>query len=264
MSTTCNYLQWDDQYRKSPVSSTLGEAKIELINQLRRMRQHVFISKVQQRQVKVLRERFTSEEAVLQEDFSENFNIKFQNEVMSAHWASNGVTLFTAVLNTRESVSSFVVISDDLQHDKAAVACFNRVIMDVANKEGVIKRLHRFSDGAASQFKNRFSLSLLLYPEKEHKDLTQIDWSFFGTSHGKGPIDGVGGTVKRAVWRRILREQVIVGTAEEFTAVASKCCPNITIMYVTSEEVEAVRNELNDLWMLNPPKPIPALRFVTQ
>ena len=235
MSTTCNYLQWDDQYRKSPVSSTLGEAKIELINQLRRMRQHVFISKVQQRQVKVLRERLTSEEAVLQEDFSEKFNIKFQNEVTSAHWASNGVTLFTAVLNTRESVSSFV-ISDDLQHAKAAVACFNRVIMDVANKEGVIKRLHCFSDGAASQFKNRFSLSLLLYPEKEHKDLTQIDWSFFGTSHGKGPVDGVGRTVKRAVWRRILREQVIVGTAEEFAAVASEGWPNITIMYLTHQK----------------------------
>ena len=30
----------------------------------------------------------------------------------------------------------------------------------------------------------------------------EIRWNFFATSHGKGVGDGIGGTLKRAVWRR--------------------------------------------------------------
>ena len=40
---------------------------------------------------------------------------------MSAHWVTNGVTLFTAVLNTKDGSKSYVVVSDDLHHDKFAV-----------------------------------------------------------------------------------------------------------------------------------------------
>ena len=28
----------------------------------------------------------------------------------------------------------------------------------------------------------------------------KVNWHLFGTSHGKGMIDGIGGTVKRTVW----------------------------------------------------------------
>ena len=48
-------------------------------------------------------------EALLQEDVSENYSIKQQNEIMSAHWVSTGVTLLTAVLNTTDDVKSSVI-----------------------------------------------------------------------------------------------------------------------------------------------------------
>ena len=65
-------------------------------------------------------------------------------------------------------------------------------------------RICTFFDGAESQFKNRYTLSNIIWPEKLNCHLRSIDWSFFGTAHGKGSVDGVGGTMKRAVWRRIL------------------------------------------------------------
>ena len=55
--------------------------------------------------------------------------------------------------------------------------------------------LNIFSDGPSSKFKQKYLFSNLYLWEEEH-DL-KINWNFFATSHGKGIVDGVGGTVKR-------------------------------------------------------------------
>ena len=258
--TVIEYYQWNDQYRKELVSSSLGEAKAVLKQQLGVMRRHVFIAKTQLRAIKTLRGQLEEGEALLQEDFSENYSIKQQNEIMSAHWVSTGVTLFTAVLNTTDGVKSFVVVSDELHHDKYAVATFNRKILELANADGRIRQLHMFTDGAGSQFKNRFTLSLLNWPSEMHENLEKVDWSFFGTAHGKGPVDGVGGTVKRAVLRRTLQGQSIVNNAAEFAEVAMTACPNVTVLYVPASEVAEVKLQLDVLWDNHVPTAIPQLR----
>ena len=73
-----------------------------------------------------------------------------------------------------------------------------------------------FSNGAGSQFKNRFSLSGILKPSMMQQDLREIDWSFFGTAHSKHPVDGVDDTVKHAARRWIFQKQVVLSSAEEF------------------------------------------------
>ena len=52
-----------------------------------------------------------------------------------------------------------------------------------------------FSDGAGSQYKNKFSLVNLINHVREFK--IKDEWIFFATSHGKGGCDGIGGTDKR-------------------------------------------------------------------
>ena len=54
--------------------------------------------------------------------------------------------------------------------------------------------MHYCSDGAGSQFKNRFNLASVLYHPLDYG--TQSTWSFSETAHGKGAVDGVGGAVK--------------------------------------------------------------------
>ena len=224
------------------------------------MRRHVFIAKCQLHQIRVLKEQLGENEAVLQEDFSENYLLKQQNEIMSAHWRNDSVSLFTAVLNTQSGSQSYVVVSDELHHDKYAVAAFNRKILGVANQNESIRKLHVFSDGAGSQFKNRYTLSLLLWPQNMHTNLTYMDWSFFGTAHGKGPVDGVGGMVKRAVWRRVLQGQAVVHDAVEFVSVAQEACPGVNILHVPSSDIEVVRQELDKLWAEKEVCAIPQLR----
>ena len=61
------------------------------------------------------------------------------------------------------------------------------------------------SDGPTSQFKQRFLFSNLHHWEQDH-DIT-IRMNFFATSHGKGVVDGIGGTVKRSVETHSVREK---------------------------------------------------------
>jgi hypothetical protein len=258
--TPCLYLQWTAEYRKIQINTTLSSARDEVLKQLPVMRHHAFIAKNQLHQIKTLKENLKDGEAVLQEDFSENFQIKQQDEIMAAHWVSNGVTIFTAVINTKTAVQSIVVISDELHHDKYSVLTFNRSILEAVSGDGSIIDLHIFTDGANSQFKNRFTLSNLVRPQLINPNLKTVDWSFFGTAHGKGPVDGVGGTVKRTVWRRILQKRAFLNNPEEFAAVAREACPNIIVLYVSSQEIEKVRDELNKLWENDMPLPIPDTR----
>lgn len=61
-----------------------------------------------------------------------------------------------------------------------------------------IKLINVFSDGVSSQFKQRYLFSNLHKWEKEFS--TNLIWNSFVTFHGKGAVDGIGGTIKRSVW----------------------------------------------------------------
>ena len=81
-----------------------------------------------------------------------------------------------------------------LSHDKYAVHHFNSlVIASLRQKLGnKMKVLDLFSDGAAQHFKQRYTV----YDATTYgQDLT-VNWHFFATLHGKGAVDGVGGSVK--------------------------------------------------------------------
>ena len=150
---------------------------------------------------------------MLQVDFSENATIASQNETQSAHWCHGQATHFTVYAWIKEDENeSFVLVSDDLTLTKYSVYIFMEYIMKhLREKFSSIRVLNVFSDGAGSQFKQRFLFWNMHYWKQDHH--LKLTWNFFATSHGKGVVDGLGGTVKRAVWR--LLEVVHITTAEE-------------------------------------------------
>ena len=93
-----------------------------------------------------------------------------------------------------------------------------------------------FSDGAASQYKNFKNLKNLCC----HKSDFGIDaeWHFFATSHGKGPCDGLGGTLKRlaakASLQRPYNEQIM--TARQLYFYAQENILGIHFLYSTMDE----------------------------
>ena len=98
--------------------------------------------------------------------------MKHQREVMAAHWSNDTVTLFTAVVYYRSGTGdleheSYAVISDDLRHDKQSVYAFNKAILEEVKKFTQVNKVHYWSDGVGSQFKNKYNLASLLYREQD-------------------------------------------------------------------------------------------------
>jgi hypothetical protein len=98
-----------------------------------------------------------------------------------------------------------------------------------------------FSDGPASQMKNRF-IYALLEPIRVLFNLTSLSWSFFAASHGKEPVDGVGGRAKRLVWQAILsRKTPSVLNPKDSAEVLSNSTTNLRVLLSTpASETDAL------------------------
>ena len=106
---------------------------------------------------------------VLQVDFSENATLLQQDEIQSAHWTHQHVAIFTAHTWIDKHVKeSFAIVSDNLNHTKEAVyTLMSFLFSKLTEKYKSIKVIKVFSDGAASQFKQRYLFSNLHEWENE-------------------------------------------------------------------------------------------------
>ena len=69
-----------------------------------------------------------------------------------------------------------------------------------------VSKVHYFSDGCAGQYNNCKNFINLCLHEKDFG--IECSWSFFSTSHGKSPCDGVVGTLKCLTARVELTETI--------------------------------------------------------
>lgn len=211
---------------------------------------HCYVQRMQSRHFQELKKNTTNETAVLQVDFAENYTCVNQDEIQSAHWHQKQITLFTAVAWVGDSAKPtrcFVNISDDLTHNKHSVWVFMKNIIKSLQAEFPnLKLVHVFSDGCAGQFKNRYTLLNLTYFLQDFG--VNGTWNFFATSHGKGAVDGIGGTVKRTVWRLVKSRQCIVSCAEQFYECARNAIKGVTVLFTSAEDVDAASNCLNTRW----------------
>lgn len=77
-----------------------------------------------------------------------------------------------------------------------AVYLFQTKLVEYLRRERkTTKKIIFFSDGAASQYKNRKNfLNICLFKQDFNFEAV---WNFFATSHGKSPCDALGGSFKR-------------------------------------------------------------------
>lgn len=256
--TPVSYFQWvtgdGGVIEKQLIEESLADAQSELYSQLETFSRHMYDAKRQHVELRLLKDTLKPGQIIIHEDFAENFQLKQQNEIMQAHWSSNSVTIFTAIvyykltMNGELQHESFTIISDELGHDKFSVYAFNKVILDKMKDvlPWDIEIAHYWSDGAASQFKNRYNFVNLLDHEADHG--CSADWSFFATAHGKGPIDGLGGEVKRQVWRAVLQGKHHVHDAASFAAAATILCPKIYVMLISKNDIVQCTQHLPERW----------------
>lgn len=254
---------WSDLEGRPQIVSkkgTIQHALDEIQKQITYYKMHVFVKRTQAESFENVKRDLEPEVGVLQMDFAENFSTIAQDEIQSAHWSHGQITVFTAVAwLAGGKVCSYVVVSDDLLHGKVSVWVYFKCIIEELKKEcPQLRKLKIFSDGCAAQFKNKFTLSNLLYMQEDFG--ISADWSFLATSHGKGAVDGVGGIVKRCVWLRVKSRKVIINSADDFTQCAREAVQNVTILQVTAEQVASYEHFLMNRW--ENIRPIPRLQTI--
>ncbi|PSN43647.1 hypothetical protein C0J52_16667 [Blattella germanica] len=197
------YKKWKTVDRADIITVKLNaEAFIHnLIINLQKFKIHNFIAKAQSSYLKQLKSEILPGEFINIGDYSENYSFIIQDAIQGCHWNTSQATIHPFVIyyqnydNSLQNIC-FSVISDYLVHDAAAVHLFQKkLIAFLRQKFTNINKIYYFSDGAAGQYKNKKNFINLLHHEREFQ--VRAEWHFFATSHGKGPSDCVGATIKR-------------------------------------------------------------------
>ena len=71
---------------------------------------------------------------IISENFSENYSLKQQNEIMSAHWSQKELSLFCETADylqdRKPAFNHYVLCSNDLTHDKNTIFFYNSHIIN--------------------------------------------------------------------------------------------------------------------------------------
>ena len=212
---TVTYKSWVtvDRTNLETLVKSIDDFISVLMEGLLKLKCHSFTAAQQAMFLRELKEGPLDQEAIVICDFAENYSFVLQDEVQGFHWNTSQATIHPFVVYHRFPVGddksnslkeiSYVIISDRLKHDTVAVYHFQAMLMRFLKEQFTLTKVFYFSDGAASQYKNRKNFLNIANHKADFG--IHAEWHFFATSHGKGPCDGVGGTVKRLAARASLQ-----------------------------------------------------------
>jgi hypothetical protein len=112
-----------------------------------------------------------------------------------------------------------------------------------------VRKINYVTDGGPSHFKNRYNILNLSFHEMDFG--VPAVWTFTATSHGKGPVDGLGAAVKSTATRYLMRHgpEEAFKSAKEFYEFSkqrqqSSLSP-IELLYAESNEITRLHAERN-------------------
>ncbi|CAF2260150.1 unnamed protein product, partial [Rotaria magnacalcarata] len=145
---------------------------------------HVFVKREQSKFFELIKQNVNDQSCLMQVDYSENFALVEQNEIQSVHWSRKQISLFTTYIWSQSNNYPFVIVSDDPSHDKYTVSkCLEQIFTRLKLLLPSLNKLVIFSDGSASQFKQRYLFKNLTILAKRFS--IGLSWNFFASSHGK-------------------------------------------------------------------------------
>ena len=121
---------------------------------------HTYIKYMQSRAFISERESLKDDDStvVIQVNSAENYTTQIQNAIQSSYWVSKQLTLFTVCTWEKNGCHSIVIASDYLSHNKYAELAFMSMLVDHLKHIREFNRYVVFSDGAPTQFKQKFTV----------------------------------------------------------------------------------------------------------
>lgn len=254
------YNQWVqvDRCKFEKFIKPVDEFVEEFFEQLEALSSHDYTAKQQSAFFKQTKASLKEGEVLAVGDYAQNYAFVLQDSVQGFHWNNDQATVhpFACYVNRNGAVEKLgvVMISDDLDHHTKAVHYFQKVLVDVLKTEipGEIKKIIYMSDGCPSQYKNRFNAHNLCLHQNDFGVPAQ--WHFFPTAHGKGPSDGLSGTVKRLASKASLQLSYDkqIRTPFELFSWAEKNITGLTFKYVDKKDVADNEKILRRRWKNTP------------
>ena len=188
-------------------------------NEVAEFRAHVNRIKNQYTQLRQLKDNLPDDDIIMQMGFAEDYRCRSQQEVQSAYWNPEQVTIHPMVFYYKKESSllhkSIVAISAEPKHDAGTVfAILKKVIPFIKSEVGAFNQIHYWTDSPTSQYRNKTIFSVVNRHE-ETFDAKAV-WNYFEAGHGKGPCNGIGGTSKRLADEAVKQEKVSIQDASDF------------------------------------------------
>lgn len=218
--------------------------------EVKKFREHARRVKIQYEQLKLLKENLPEDHAIVQMDFAENYTCQSLEEIQSAYWNASMVTLHPAVAyyhseDSPLSHKSRVFVSDELGHNSATVYAFlKELIPNLKAMLPNLKHVHYYTDSPTSQYRNK----TIFYLISRHKELFDVtaSWNYFEAGHGKGPCDGVGGSVKRMADEAVRQQKASIQDAPDFFAWTQQqqSSSSVAFTFVSKEACSTAKSEI--------------------
>ena len=116
--------------------------------------------------------------------------------------------------NVRNDV---IIVTENSDHDRVvSMSCLQKVAHKIEHlREKMYENVYVWSDGMGSQSRSRYIFKLLA---------------------SKGPMDGIGETVKNVILRKVNSGQLLVHFPLKFSEAVTKCVPLIHSVYLPENE----------------------------
>lgn len=144
-------------------------------------------------------------ECLVQVDFIQNYVCMLAEAAQSSFFNQTQVTIHATCIYFRRSPhgpiehESFVHVSPHNEHHAGMVRGILTQLWETdfadMKEELQLKKVHYYSDSPYSQYRNKYMFDFIEQHERRFK--MEATWDYFETGHGKGPCDGIGGTIKR-------------------------------------------------------------------
>lgn len=248
---TITYKEWVSTDRSEFVTKveTLEDFFETLASDLKKCTPHRFLTNMQNDFLQKKKMNLKIGELMMIEDFSQNMNFVIQDSNQGYHWNHDQCTIYPVVgyfrnIDGQIMHESYCVISECLTQDATAVHLYNTMaIAYFKSKIGSISKVIHMSDGAGSQYKNRYNFVNLSYHEEDFG--VAGEWHFSTTSHGKGASDGLGGNIKRNARLASIRGETISNAKQLYRHLTNKNTI-IGFGYATTDDYTRTRIKLKN------------------
>eukprot|EP00116_Pleurobrachia_bachei_P001765 sb/3462027/ len=242
IETVVKWREWtklseDGRLKLVEKRTSKAEVVYHVVEKYTQYKEHVRVKRIQSSEFRKDQEAsLEGDIRVIQIDFSMSYITEQQDEVQAGLWSRTTVMLFTAAVWFRGVVTTYLIVSDSTVKDKDTISNFLVKLFETFPEQTPPPREIIWSDGPSAEFKNKYMVNQFMgYLGNQLQ--RSLSWKFFCTSHGKGVVDGIGGTSKTAVRTAVRSRCSIVQDATDFFNVVKAKLTKTKVLLIKESDI---------------------------